>query len=50
MVSNGQVYVGTSNSLVIYGLLVPPTVTPTAPTNLTATAVSGVQVNLGWQA
>jgi hypothetical protein len=49
MVSNGQVYVGTSNSLVIYGLLVPPTVTPTAPTNLTATAVSGVQVNLGWQ-
>jgi hypothetical protein len=48
-VANGHVYVGTSNALVIYGLLSPPTTAPVAPSNLTAAAVSGVQINLAWQ-
>jgi hypothetical protein len=48
-VTNGRVYVGTSNALVVYGLFSPPTTAPTAPGNLTATPVSGVQINLSWQ-
>lgn len=48
-VANGQVFVGTGNALVVYGLLVPPTSAPAAPTALTAAAASGVQVNLTWQ-
>lgn len=48
-VTNGEVFAGTSNALVAYGLLVPPTTTPAAPSNLTAAAASGVQVNLAWQ-
>ena len=46
---NGEVFVGTANSLVAYGEFAPPTSPPDAPTNLTATPVSGVQVNLAWQ-
>ncbi len=47
-VADGEVFVGTSNSLVIYGLLAPPTSVPTAPDSLVATAVSNVQINLTW--
>ena len=36
LVANGQVFVGTSNALVVYGLPSQPTQVPTAPTNLTA--------------
>ncbi|HUB24149.1 MAG TPA: fibronectin type III domain-containing protein [Tepidisphaeraceae bacterium] len=47
-VADGEVFVGTSDSLVIYGLLAPPTSVPTAPKSLLATAVSNVQINLTW--
>ncbi|HEV2947776.1 MAG TPA: fibronectin type III domain-containing protein, partial [Gemmataceae bacterium] len=46
-VANGKVYVGTSNSLVVYGLVNPPTAVPSAPV-LSATALSGSSVNLTW--
>jgi hypothetical protein len=47
-VADGRVFVGSANALVIYGLLDGATTPPTAPTNLTATALSGTQVRLGW--
>ena len=47
-VADGEVFVGTSNSLDIYGLLAPPTSPPTAPNSLVATPVSNVQINLTW--
>ncbi len=47
-VVNGEVYVGTSNGLVAYGLLNPPASPPPAPTSLKATAASGTAVNLSW--
>ena len=48
-ITNGQVFVGTSNALVVYGALAAPKNPPAAPTNLTATPVSSVQINLSWQ-
>jgi Legume lectin domain/Fibronectin type III domain len=45
---DGKVFVGTSNSLVAYGLLSPTTAVPAAPSNLTATAVSSSQINVSW--
>src|SRR6185312_9189787 len=47
-IANGQVFVGGFNSLVVYGLLSTPTSPPESPADLTAAAVSGVQVNLAW--
>jgi fibronectin type 3 domain-containing protein len=47
-VADGLVYVGASNSLLVYGLFNSPTNLPAAPTNLLAHAVSGNQVNLTW--
>ena len=47
-VVDGEVFVGTSNSLVAYGLLSPPSSPPTAPNSLMATAVSNNQINLTW--
>jgi hypothetical protein len=46
-VANGEVFVGTSNSLVVYGLKQPPTAVPIAPT-LSATGLSSSAVNLTW--
>ena len=46
-VVNGEVYVGTSNSLVVYGLTPPDNNVPNAPT-LSATALSGSSINLTW--
>lgn len=46
-VANGRVFVGTSNALVIYGLLSPPDAVPD-PSILTATALSGTAVRLTW--
>jgi fibronectin type 3 domain-containing protein len=47
-VANGMVYVGTSSALVVYGLISQPTRAPAAPSNLTAAALSGTQINLTW--
>ncbi len=46
-VSNGQVYVGTTNSLVVYGLTPPAVAVPAAPV-LTATALSSSSIDLNW--
>jgi hypothetical protein len=46
-VVNGEVYVGTSNSLVVYGLTPPAGTVPNAPV-LSATALSGSSINLTW--
>jgi fibronectin type 3 domain-containing protein len=46
-VANGEVYVGTSNSLVVYGLTPPANAVPKAPV-LAATALSGSSINLTW--
>ncbi len=46
-VANGAVYVGTSNSLVVYGLTPPATAKPNAPV-LSATPLSGTSINLTW--
>jgi hypothetical protein len=49
-IADGRVFVGTSNSLVIYGLLSTPTSPPPAPTQLSATTVSNTEVDLSWSA
>ncbi len=46
-VANGEVYVGTSNSLVVYGLAQPANAVPQPPV-LAATALSGSSINLTW--
>jgi hypothetical protein len=46
-VANGQVFVGTSTSLVVYGLTPPSTAVPNAPV-LTATTLSASTINLTW--
>jgi fibronectin type 3 domain-containing protein len=46
-IANGEVYVGTSGSLVVYGLTPPASAVPAAPT-LAATALSGTSINLTW--
>lgn len=48
VVANGGVYVGTGNSLVMYGLNAPPTSPPAAPSNLAVTSFSGSEVSLSW--
>jgi fibronectin type 3 domain-containing protein len=47
-VADGEVFVGTTNSLVVYGLLQQATAPPAAPSNLSATAFSGSVINLTW--
>jgi hypothetical protein len=47
-VDNGHVYVGTSKALNVYGLLSQATQPPAAPSNLTATALSGTSIRLTW--
>ncbi len=47
-IADGEVFVGSSGALTIYGLLAPPTTAPAAPTNLTATAASSASITLGW--
>jgi fibronectin type 3 domain-containing protein len=47
-VADGEVFVGTSNSVVAYGLLQQATAPPAAPSNLVATAFSGSVINLTW--
>jgi autotransporter-associated beta strand protein len=46
-VANGEVFVGNSNSLLVYGLVQPATAVPNQPT-LSATPLSGSTVNLTW--
>jgi autotransporter-associated beta strand protein len=49
-VANGQVFVGTQNSLQVFGLTGPgtPAQAPNAPANLSAQALSGSAVELNW--
>jgi autotransporter-associated beta strand protein len=47
-IADGEVFVGSSGALTIYGLLTPPTTPPAAPTNLTAAAVSATSITLNW--
>jgi hypothetical protein len=47
-VVNGRVYVGTFNSLVVYGLFTTPTTPPAAPAGLIASAITSSQINLQW--
>ena len=45
--ANGQLYMGTSNSLVVYGLTPPANSVPNAPV-LTGTVLSGSSISLSW--
>jgi hypothetical protein len=47
-VADGHVFVGSSNSVSVFGLLAPPVEKPAAPSALAATAVSASGVNLTW--
>jgi fibronectin type 3 domain-containing protein len=47
-VADGEVFVGTTNSVVAYSLLQPATAAPAAPSNLSASAFSGSVINLAW--
>ncbi len=47
-IANGEVLVGTTNSLTVYGLYVPPSSAPPIPANLSATPVSNTQISLSW--
>ncbi len=47
-VADGEVFVGTTNSLVVYGLLQHSTAPPAAPSNLAAAPFSGSVINLTW--
>jgi Concanavalin A-like lectin/glucanases superfamily len=48
MIADGHVYVGTSGALAVFGLVTPPTTSPQAPSNLTASALGPAQVRLNW--
>jgi fibronectin type 3 domain-containing protein len=48
IVDNGHVYVGTGNSLVVYGELAAVTQAPAAPSNLAANGLTSKQVQLTW--
>jgi fibronectin type 3 domain-containing protein len=47
-VADGEVFVGTTASVVAYGLLQQATKAPAAPTSLVATALSGNVIDLTW--
>ncbi len=47
-VANGEVFVGGSGFLSVFGLLSPPTAPPAAPTSFTVSAPSSTNVNLSW--
>ncbi len=47
-IADGQVYVGTSDALNVYGLLPQATQPPAAPSNLSASTRSGSSIELTW--
>jgi FtsP/CotA-like multicopper oxidase with cupredoxin domain len=49
-IANGKVYVAAGNTVIAYGSTSTCSTVPTAPSGLTATAISGTQVNLSWTA
>jgi fibronectin type 3 domain-containing protein len=48
-VADGEVFVGTTNSVVAYGLIQQAMLPPAAPSNLVATALSGSVIQLTWK-
>ncbi len=48
-VADGQVFVGSSDAVNVYGILQAATQAPAAPSNLTATTLSGASIELTWQ-
>jgi hypothetical protein len=48
-IADGKVFVGTQNSLSVFGLFQQTGQPPAAPSNLVATALSGTQIGLSWQ-
>jgi FtsP/CotA-like multicopper oxidase with cupredoxin domain len=49
-IANGKVYVPAGNTIIAYGSVSTCSAVPTAPSGLTATAISSNQVNLSWTA
>jgi hypothetical protein len=49
-VADGQVFVGTSSTLVAYGQIASPTSPPSTPGTLVANDANNVQINLSWGA
>ena len=47
-IADGEVFVGSSNALTIYGLLTPVTTPPAAPSNLQVHAANASTINLSW--
>ena len=47
-IADGHVFVGSSGALTIYGLEVPVTAPPPAPTTLVAAGITSSRVNLSW--
>jgi len=47
-IADGKVFVGSANSVVIFGLFAPPTSAPAAPSSLKASQDFGSAVNLTW--
>jgi hypothetical protein len=47
-IADGEVFVGGTGFVNVYGLLAPPTSPPAAPSNLAAAALSASQVQLTW--
>ncbi len=47
-IADGEVFLGTGNSLAVFGLLAAPASAPAAPSNLQANATSASSVTLSW--
>lgn len=47
-IADGEVFVGGTGYVAVFGLLTPPTSPPDAPSNLTAAALSATSVQLTW--
>ncbi len=48
MIADGHVFVGTDGALAVFGLLSPPVTAPAAPTGLSASNSTAMQIRLTW--